>query len=172
LDEYIDANVVPGIESKAEYLARRFDQLLPFFVPNRAPAARYDNELENARAVPDEDPIQANRRLNRSADWHAAWMGRMTFLFRDALKWRISLEKTHSADYRFTIAPHMSEYKRDHAYPSLDKPSPMDNNPDARILLTMMPACEVRVWEGVFQDRTGLEWRPIYDGKVLVGAVD
>ena len=171
VESYIEEFVEPKIEKNAYDLARKFDRFMSFMLPNRDAMVDFSNFIDMIETYKTSEPNPDDGSQPKvTNEWQAKWLQELTKIFTFALKWRANAEKFCSGDYKFGFPAYMTEYERWRG-PMMNHPSVVDNDPRARVLLTLMPTVLARRRPRLTDNMEEMPWKTVYEGLVLVGSV-
>jgi hypothetical protein len=169
LRKHIETNFEPDIDSKARAMANKIDRYLPFFVSSLTAHWVGLNAIEGVQFIKPAEASEGGSQPSVRTDWHIEWKHQLFLAFQTALRFRARIEKTGHSETKFEFPAFMTAFDR--GWPGLMKmyPSPTDNDPDARIMCSLLPRVKRRVKKWIVDKLDEMPWHTLYEGMVLVG---
>ena len=167
--EFIKKDFKPNIERQAANLATEFDSIMVYILPRPTNSMCLTNTFSSMKSftpannIPIDEPFPAAVK-----QWQRNWLRDLSKIFALALNWRADGVAAGNVEYVFMFPTHRSRYQR-WPFDLNEHARDIDKDPEARVVLGLMPRVLVRMREYIDRELPGEEFKVASDGMVLVG---
>ena len=168
--EFIKKDFEPSIVRQAANLATEFDSIMMYILPRPTNSMCLTHTFNSIKSFAPADNIPTDGHFPASVkQWQRNWLRDLSKIFASALNWRADGVAAGNVEYMFQFPTHNSRYLRwpvdlnEHA-------RDIDKDPEARVVLGLMPRVLVKMREYIDRDLPGEEFKVASDGMVLVGS--
>lgn len=169
--EHVKNRFKPRINQRAGKLALDLTHMLAFVLPRYEPRFNGINILNNAQLIdPTSTMPDPQSSANNQSTSHSKWLKNFENIFIDALNWRADAEIAGNAAFQFEFPCYGTPFER--SYDELQTvPTDSDNDPNARVIMCLMPRVLRKVRRYVERALSREKFRVAFEGKLLVGGL-